>query len=239
MKKILILILTNILILNIYSQNINKISLHRESSLLIKGKKVINMANCYYNVNSALIVEHSLSTPEYIRITKPSGEVKQYFPKENSLIQYQNNMVSSKRNDLYIYINNLYEDLGLSIEGFKMKSSSQEGELIVTEWLPSGNNAKYFLKAKIVYKNTMPIYMSIYKIDGSVQSKTYYSDYQIFGTLVLPMRVTDISYPMKNDSIIRRTIYSKVNLNHQVDDVYLNYKIPKNAKLLKNNPSKY
>jgi outer membrane lipoprotein-sorting protein len=215
------------------AQSVSRLSVHRESQALINGSKVTEQADCYYFSDNQKMVIHSHEPKEYINIISNKGEIKIYFPKSNELMMQQSSYLSSTKEDLYIYVNNMYDDLGLRVEGFSMIDTKYEGEMMIVNWAPPASHKDKIQKIKIVYENMMPIYSATYNFRGELYKKTYYSNYLINNNIILPQRVTDITYTSKTDSIIRRILYSDIKINDEVDDYYKNYKIPENAKLIK------
>ena len=81
---------------------------------------------------------------------------------------------------------------------------------------------------EIVYEDWLPIYCEYTGRDGKLLSKKYLSNYQRIGHMVMPLRVTDISYGTKKDSSVVRTLYSGVQVDQ--DDPNFNFEVPAGAK---------
>jgi len=233
MRVLLSFCITLFIVSNLSAQSVNRISLHRETSALIKGNKIVEQADCYYSRENLKMVVHSTSLNEYVKIVSSKGEISIYFPESNELILQQNSYLSSKKEELYIYVNNMYDDLGLRNEGFTMMETRNDGDYMIIDWAPPASHKDKIKKIEIVYENMMPIYSATYNFNGDVYKKTYYTDYLVNSNLILPKRITDITYTSKTDSIVRRVLYSDIKINDEVDMTYLNYKVPKDAKLIK------
>lgn len=233
MKKVLILYIVLLISYSLSAQSVSKISVHRESQALIKGKKIIEQADCFYSAESLKLVVHSTKPKEYIKSVTSKGEVSIYFPDENKLMMQQNSFLSSTKEELYIYVNNMYDDLGLRNEGFTLTETRYEDEYMIVYWAPPASHKDKIQKVEIVYEKMMPIYSAMYNFNGIIYKKTYYSDYHVNNNLIIPKRITDITYTSKTDSILRRVLYSDIKINQQVDETYLNFKVPQNAILIK------
>ncbi len=231
-RYFILLILLFFSIEPISAQVINKISVHKVSQALVNGKKITTEADCYYNTQNYKFVTNVLKPQKFIKIINNKGELRIYFPAENRLILKQNSVFSSFNEDLHYFVNNLYDDLGLKNEGFKLVSTKFDNNYMISTWTPPGS-LKKVSKVEVVYEKMIPIYSSYYDEKSSVIKKTYYSDYYQGSNLIMPQRITEISYTSKSDSLVRRTIYSNLKFNESVDDYYLNFKIPDNAKLAK------
>lgn len=233
MRLFLAFCLSIIILPNLSAQTVNRMSAHRESQALIKGKKIVEQADCFYNSENLKLTVHAKLPTEYIKTISSKGELKMYFPSDNKLILKQNSYLATSKEELYIYLNNMYDDLGLRSEGFTMSSTRYEGEYMIIDWTPPAAHSAKMKKIEIVYENMMPIYAGVYNSKDEVYKKTYYSDYHIDSNLIIPQRVTDITYSSKTDSIVRRVIYSNIKINSQADSSLENLKIPENAKLIK------
>lgn len=218
---------------SLFAQTVNRMSAHRESQALIKGKKIVEHADCFYNSENLKLIVHAKSPTEYIKTISSKGELKMYFPDDNKLVLKQNSYLATSKEELYIYLNNMYDDLGLRSDGFTMASTRYEGEYMIIDWTPPAAHADKMKKIEIVYENMMPIYAGVYNSKGEVYKKTYYSDYHVESNLIIPKRVTDITYKSKTDSIVRRVLYSDIKINNQANSSLANFKIPEDAKLIK------
>jgi outer membrane lipoprotein-sorting protein len=49
----------------------------------------------------------------------------------------------------------------------------------------------------------------------------------------MPFTITEFEYLSPTDSVITKRIYSNLKTNAQVDDNYLNYKVPANAQVIR------
>ena len=125
--------------------------------------------------------------------------------------------------------------MGLGLYGYKLSSTSREGEgLMKRTYLPA-SKGKGVSKVELVLENYLPIYLAYFDASGAVVSKTYLSSYNKFSNLMLPLRVTSVQYTSKKDSTLVRTIYSNVTLDG--NDPMFNFKVPSDAKPLKSTPN--
>ena len=158
MKKVLFVYIVVLISYSLSAQSVSKVSVHRESQALIKGKKIIAQADCYYSAESLKLVVHSTKPKEYIKSVTSKGEVSMYFPDENKLMMQQNSFLSSTKEELYIYVNNMYDDLGLRNEGFSLAETRYEDEFMIVYWAPPASHKDKIQKVEIVYEKMIPIY---------------------------------------------------------------------------------
>lgn len=211
---------------------IQKISLNMEVKSVHKGKVVVTQAEVYYKVQGGLIVTHFNKPFENITISNARGEMKIYDPKENTVMQIQNPSFSSQNSMFYAFFNNITQDMGLKKMGYNLSRSNVEGNYLVSTWLLGTNIASEIKKVELVLEKFSPIHMAFFDAKNEIKQKVYYSNYKQVEEFRLPMKVTEINFTSKTDSVIDRRIYSDVKLNENVNDVYLNYVVPANAKVV-------
>ena len=211
---------------------VQKISVHKKSQILKAGKKQTAHADIYYAPESGTFVSHYFEPKEFVKITNRKGEMKIYFPEQNKVSIKQDYYFSSENELLYYFVNNFTEDLGLKKEGFEMTDTHYDEQYLVTTWT-SPASMKLVEKVEIVFENMVPIYSAYYSTKNEIIRKIYYSDYYRGFSFMLPKKITEITYTSENDSTIKRTIFSNIRQNDEVDPYYLNFEIPEDAKIAK------
>ena len=86
---------------------------------------------------------------------------------------------------------------------------------------------------ELVHEDYLPIYMSFYGKKDKPLSKIYYYNYKKTGDLNVPQTITEYQFHPNGDSTLTKRMYSDMLLNEQVDEKWLNFKIPDNAKVVK------
>jgi hypothetical protein len=129
--------------------------------------------------------------------------------------------------------------MGLKSMGFKLTATKLDNKMVVSTWLAALNASAIVTKAEVVHQNYKPIFLAFYNKNNKPVSKTYYSNYQKVGDVSLPFIVTEIQYSaISNDSVIQRKTYSNALIDMQVNDQWLNYKIPANATIVSSDVKK-
>ncbi len=216
--------------INFSPGQVQKVSVHKKSQILKENQKQTAHADCYYSTDEGTFVTHYTEPQEFIKITNRKGEMKIYFPGKNKVNIKQDFYFSSQNELLYYFVNNLTEDLGLKKEGFTLSDTKYDEGYMVTTW-SSPPSIKLISKVEIVFENMLPIYSAYYNNKNEIIRKIYYSDYFRGQRFMLPKKITEITYRSQNDSIIKRTIFSDIRQNEDVDPYYLNFKIPDDAKI--------
>jgi hypothetical protein len=228
-----------VLVTNAFTTGLERISLVMKSETVQKGKKITVIADVYYQKTSGLMVTHFIKPFENISITDNKGSMKVYDPKINSVMQMNGLSYSSDNSLFYYFVSNKTDDMGLKNMGFKLAATKLDNKMVVSTWLASLNTGAIVTKAEVVHQNYKPIFLVFFNKNNKPVSKTYYSNYQKVGDILLPFTVTEIQYSaISNDSVIQRKIYSNAMVDMQVNDQLLNYKIPANATIVSPNAKK-
>ena len=214
-------------------QKLDKISLDLISKTLYQGKSVSLKSEVYYKSVGATMVTHFTSPKEKIVITNGNGEYKEYDFKNNTVTLLQGIDLSSKNSLFYSFLSGSIGDMGLKSLGYKLANTKVEQKMVITTWVPEGENSVKTKKAEIVHENYLPIYLAFYDINDKPMHKSFYSNFQQVGSVKMPFTITEFEYLSPTDSVITKRIYSNLKTNALVDDNYLNYKVPANAKVIR------
>jgi outer membrane lipoprotein-sorting protein len=214
-------------------QKLDKISLDLISKTLYQGKSVSFKSEVFYKSVGATMVTHFTSPKEKIVITNGNGEYKEYDFKNNTVTLLQGIDLSSKNSLFYSFLSGSIGDMGLKSLGYKLINTKVEQKMVITTWVPEGENSVKTKKAEIVHENYLPIYLAFYDINDKPMHKSFYSNFQQVGSVKMPFTITEFEYLSPTDSVITKRIYSNLKTNAQVDDNYLNYKVPANAQVIR------
>ena len=193
--------------------------------------KVTTVKNKVYCNSSGRMVRVFDSPSLYYTVTNPNGEFSLYIPETNEVYSDRKDDFSDKDDLVYLFLSGRSGDMGLSLYGYKLSSTSQEGEGLVKRTYVPAVKGKGVAKVELVLENYLPIYLAYYDAGGAVVSKTYLSSYSKFTNFVLPLRVTSVQFTSKKDSTLVRTVYSNVRLDG--DDPMFDFQVPAEAKPVK------
>ena len=220
-----------LLSVSLNAQQGNYISLKQHTEVLENKKKITNEVDLFFDNSKQIVTKYYHSSPEFIMVINSLGEIKTYYPASNEVGFKQITELSSKRNLIYYFANNLTDHLGLADEGFNLISNTYENDFYVTVW-KSPSILKGIETVKMVFENGLPVYSEYKANKKKILKKIYYTNYKDFTQFRLPLKIIEISYLPSGDSIVNRTLFSNVKVSSTVDDKYFNFKIPDNAKSL-------
>lgn len=221
------LILAPFLLISLCASAQRKVGADVEVKQVAKGK-VTTVTKSVYCANNGRLVVHFHKPEDYYVVTNLKGETRIYMPEANEVFSDNSNALSSKDELISLFMSGRVDDLGLSLYGYKLQSSTHEDGLIKKTFASrdKGNAPK----VEIVYENFLPIYMASLDGAGKITSKTYFTQYKPTGSFLFPTRNTTVSYVAK-DSVVTRTIYSNIRVDQE--DPEFNFEIPANAKAVK------
>lgn len=235
--KIVALIAFVIATCSLSAQQGNYISLKQHTEILENKKKMSNMVDLYFDKSKQIITKRYHSSPEFIAVVNSLGEIKNYYPGTNQVDYQQVSEMSSKRNLIYYFANNMTDNLGLAEDGFQLSSTSYENQYYIANW-KAPSILKGIESVKLVFENGLPVYAEYNANKKKVLKKIYYTNYKDYIQFRLPSKIIEISYLPTGDSIINRTFFSDVKISSTADDRYFNFKIPEDAKPYGNTKSK-
>lgn len=228
-KQILLLLPILLLCFSSYAQADRFISVKQKTEVVANKNKLTTEIDLFLDNNKKIITKYYHSSPEFIMVVNSLGEIKTYYPEKNQVDFKQVSGLSSKRNLIYYFVNNITDHLGLADEGFNLESTAFEDQYYVTNWKPPSVLSELD-NVKMVFEDGFPVYSEYVINKKKILKKIYYTNYKDFKSFRLPMKIIEISYKPSGDSIISRTVFSDVNVSSVAGNSYFNFKIPENAK---------
>jgi hypothetical protein len=216
------------------TKKIDQLSLDFVSKILEKGKYMNVSGELYYSFSDKRITTHLVQPFENITIVNPDGEMRNYDPKENTVMISVSEINSSESSYFHHFFNRSSSDMGLEKLGYKIENTKVDEGMLVTTWVPK-NASSAIRKIELAHLKSNIVFMGFISAKNKYLGKVFFSKYEKIGEYAVPMRITEISYTEKNDSMITRKIYSNPKINEQVNVKYANYQIPMNAKVVKLN----
>lgn len=199
-----------------------------ESKTVKDGKKKVVEKNIYYMKGGDLNILWKSGGTSYYSVVSPFGFSRLYYPATNEIVTLEPDMMKASDELLFLFAENGAQDLGLSREGFYLKSTKKDGEHIIRRFEP--REAKPMCAwVEIVYNSSLlPIYCAYFDKKGKIITKTYLSNYKVEKGFAFPMRVTEISYfKEKNDSTVRLDLYKNLEIDVRAETH--SFRIPSDA----------
>ncbi len=187
-------------------------------------------ASVYYTSEGKMAC-HYTEPQELMIINNSKGDFTVYDFVNNTVAQKQNYLMSTETNQLFYFLENNRGDLGLSKMGFTLKETKFAKGLKITVWMPPMQLLNQISRVEVAHDKNNPVFLGYFDKKGKAINKVYFYNYEMIAGLRFPTSVTQISLVKDKDSIISKTTYSNFKVDQEVDEKYLNFKIPTNAKV--------
>lgn len=201
----------------------------------VENKKLLKTeGTVYYNFNNNQMVTYMKKPFETITFLNSLGEVKVYDFESNTLFQYSSAFSNTETSYFYYFFNGNYHDFDLAKNGYIIKENHIEDGALVSTWIPglkstSSTNKKIIIASE---KN-LPIYIEFLKDNKTTGGKIYFSEYQKIMGYSIPMKIVEIYYKTKKDSVVTIKKYFNPKFGKDVSTEYINFKVPANAKKIR------
>ncbi len=209
-----------------------RIMMRMEAQSLHKGKRAEVQADIFYQSYDGRMITKYHKPVDHVMITNNKGELAIYNESDRTVYREQSLDYSSDNNLIYYFLTGRTQDLGLSQMGFSLMDTEFFDGLVKTSWFPPQGLYHLFSKIELVHEQSLPIFVGYYDASGKLVKKVYYSDYEQFPEIVLPLTVTEFNYLPGNDSIVNRIRFNDVRINHRANSPWFNFRIPDDAKIL-------
>ncbi len=226
------LILLTVLMAGYSFSGADRVMLRMESHSLQGGKAAGISAELFYHALDGKLITKIEAPVNQVMITNRLGELTIYDPEKNSVYRTQSFEYSSENNLIYFFLNGKIQDMGLSDMGFTRQKTDFEEGLLITQWMPPPQLNHLFSYIEIVHDDYMPIYTGYHDAAGKLVKKVYYSEYEIFTDIILPMRLTEFNYLPNGDSIINRVLLSDVRMNRRAVSSWFDFEVPDDASII-------
>lgn len=234
MKRFLIVVALILFVVfsGFISAGVDRVMLRMESQSLQGGKTATLHAELFYQSLDGKLITRLDGRLNRVMITNRHGELTVYDPEKNTVFRAQSLEYSSQNNLVYFFLNGKIHDLGLGEMGFKQEKTDFSDGLMITRWTSPSSLNHIISYVELVHQDQVPIYAGYHDAAGNIAKRIYYSDYEYYSDLVLPMTVTEFNYLSTGDSIVNRVRFSDVRFNRQAVSSWFDFEVPENARMV-------
>ncbi len=205
-------------------------SMHSQS--LHRGQVAEVEADLFYQAWDGKLITKYTRPVQEVMITNNKGELSIYNQEDNTVYRSQSMEYSSENNLIYFFLAGKTQDLGLRQMDFELMETRFEDGLMITEWFPPPSLYHLFSRIELVHEDYLPIYAGYYDAAKNLVKKVYYTNYEEFPEIVLPMSITEFNYTSGGDSIVNRVRFSDVQINRRANSPWFNFEIPEDATII-------
>ncbi|WP_143083999.1 LolA family protein [Flexibacter flexilis] len=214
------------------SQSFQKFQAQLVTKNFHNGKTLTSTGEVAYT-GAGKMITHLRSPQEGYTINTAKGEVSIYTPKTKEVYTLQNTQYSTENSQLYFFLQNKKNDLGLKNMGFTLKNTRYDKDLVITQWQPPIQASNVLKEVELVHQGYLPIYMSYTDAKSRIVKKMYFYNYTNISGVDFPQAITQIDYPFAGDSIVSKNAYSDLKINAQATSGLFDFTVPRNAKVIK------
>lgn len=233
MKRYLAILLFVLLPVTVGAQV--RLSVDEKSVQVAAGKKMTTERTLCLLPDGRMIVEQHRPT-HTITLTNTLGEVRIYTPATNDVAIINDKQLASSKETIATFASGSYIDMGLPMYGYNQSSIRNEDGLLIKTYTPEGTSMAT-AKVELVFQNHLPICMIYYNSKGETMRKLYFSHYQ-YDRVPIPMRITEVEYTPKRDSLVRLSTYSNLCFDGEAQSPLFDFQIPADAKRTNIDPAK-
>ncbi len=232
-KLMITLIISGLILLTgFHRMGVDRIMLRMESRSLQRGQAATIQAELLYQSFDGKMITVFDEPLNQVMITNQQGELSVYNPEDNTVYRRQSIEYSSENNLVYFFLQGNTRDLGLRSLGFTQTRTDFNDGLMVTRWMPPASIGHLFSYIELVHEDYMPIYAGYYDAGQKLVKKVYYSNYEMFPEIMLPMTITEFNYLPGGDSIVNQVKFSDVYINRHAVSKWFDFEIPDDARII-------
>ncbi len=199
---------------------------------LQQGKVSKVEAEIYYSSLEGKLLTRFIEPVEQLAVTNRFGEISIYNESEQTVYRAQSQEYSSENHMLYFFLQGKTRDLGLRELGFRQTSTEISDDLVISFWEAPSSVRHHISKVELVHQDFVPVYSAYYNAEGDVVRKVYYTGYEDFLHIRLPLSITEFNYLPDGDSIVSRMRLSDVLINQEARSSWFEFEIPPNARII-------
>lgn len=211
-----------------------RLSVDEKSVQVASGKKMTTERSICLHPDGRMIVEQH-KPKHLITLTNQKGEMRLYDPSINEVAIVSDKELASSRETIAIFASGGYVDMGLPMYGYNQSSIRSEDGLLIKTFSPQSSLTTAMVE--VVFQNHLPICMIYYNAKGEAMRKLYFSQYQ-YERLPIPMRITEIEYTAKRDSLVTLSTYSNLLFDSEAQSPLFDFQVPADAKHKNIDPAK-
>lgn len=221
-----------LMLLPFQQQRLMQVSLEYQSRILEKGKYITVTGKVYFNRQTAELTTHLIKPFETVTIVNADGDLRIHDPLANTLVQNRSSTNTSEASYLSHFLSGTYSDLGLRKAGYTISGTKTDNGMLITTWVPQQGFSSPIGSIELVKEKDLPIYIAFFDHKKKQLGRMYFSKFSKLADTYYPGKIVEIMYKEKNDSMVTTKNYSNPLLNAAVEQKYIQYKIPSNARVI-------
>jgi hypothetical protein len=229
---VIILLCATLLSFRQSSEITRQVSMNFTARILEKGKYLVTEGQVYFRKKDGVLTTRLSKPFVNITIVDKAGDMKIYDPVANTVVYNSSDFNSTESSYLWHFLNGAVNDLGYSKTGYAIKTSKVDKGLMITHWAPKSGYSTPIAGIELVHEKNLPIYVAFTNHRNKKLGKIFFSSYRKIGDMQMPLKVVEIMYKGARDSVVTTKTYSNPVINEKVDERFIDFKIPSNARVI-------
>lgn len=206
----------------VYAQSLKSLQIEFERYYKKKYKEEIIKGSIYFQTseNITVIVEEPLK--QWMVLGKHEMDI--YYPTEKKAFRFitQNRLLLPF---FQTFVAVYKKDYGLMDTGYTLSYHKKRGDTLFTYWNPPEILSKVLGVFTLVYVSDKIVYGELKTSDGTIMSKSSYSNHIHYGTNFFPLKISTVRFT-QSDSTIENITYTHPQFNIELPNEVINFKIP-------------
>ncbi len=211
-----------------------RLSISEKSVKVAEGKRVTSERSLYLHPDGRMVAEQHRPVRN-ITLSNSLGEMRIYNPATGEVVVMNDKEMASSKELVALFASGAYTDMALPSYGYTQSEVRREEDVIIKTYEPK--SAGVVAKVEVAFQNHLPICMIYYGAKGESMRKVYFSRYE-YGRIPMPMRITEVEYTPKRDSIVRLSTYSNLLFDEDANSPMFDWQVPADAKRTEVDPKR-
>ncbi len=211
-----------------------RLSIDEKSVQVAEGKKQTRERSIYLHPDGKMVTEQH-SPVRTISLSNSLGEMRIYTPSTGEVVAISDKEMASNKELVAVFASGAYTDMALGAYGYTQSEMRSEDGVVIKTFIPKSTAG--VAKVELAFQNHLPICMVYYNGKDEVVRKVYFSRYE-FGRIPMPMRITEIEYTPKRDSLVRLSTFSNLRFDSDATSEMFDWQVPADAKRIEIDPKK-
>ncbi len=225
----LFILLIAIPISSFNDKHLESISIRMEKRSLHKGRATVTIADIYFKPENGSFIKNYIKPTGNVSITNPTGELIIFNKECGTAYSEKAPDYNTEDNVFFFILSEMVSSKDLKGLGFKVQNTSTKDDKTIIRWLPPKFMKHLFSYTEIIYKDDLPFCASYYDENENIIVKTYFTDYESYPEITIPLTITEFFYVNESDSIINRIKFNDIRVNDKSKNDYFDFSIPDDA----------
>jgi hypothetical protein len=148
-----------------------------------------------------------------------------YVIKNGKLISASENPMPPETTIFALVLKNSIQYYGLENSDFKLSDVQEDGDLVISTWLPPDNLKTVIGKILIANKNGLITGIIFYNAEGKIVSKQFFEEYRNINGIMFPTRMIQFFYDEQGNETIQKTEFKNIVIDEKDHDNFYDFPI--------------